>query len=618
MIFRSVILLIFLSVSASVICQDSYLVIFTDKNGVSFDPYSYFDKKVIDRRIKLGISLYDESDFPVNETYISKVASMVDASDIALRWFNALPVEATENQINNVGQLPFVKEIIPLRQSIILTGKNPAENTKELNKSDLNLLFNQIDRMGGTEFIHNSIDGEGVRIAIFDGGFPNYNVHPAFAHIRNDNRILNTWDFTKKDKNVSRGNSHGTATFSCVGGMYADKKVGLATGAEFLLAITEVNTEPFKEEKWWLAAVEWADKNGADIISSSLGYVNQRYFPEEMDGHHSLVSKAARIAARKGMLVINAAGNEGTRKSWKTIITPADVDSVLTVGGINPETNFHTSFSSLGPAADGTLKPNVSAYGHVIAASKNSYSETQGTSFSCPLIAGFAACALQTNRDLTNMELFREIERSGDLYPYFDYAHGYGIPQAGYFLKKEEIPMKPTFEIIEEGEFIKVSVLDDFFTEEYDTSMMDDSEYMEEDTIYDEKDFGIENMENDTIIEIPAPDKVIDYKYKENDAIENEGNLDDATDYQEIEDTIDPDLPVEDEIYNEESVRNDILFNNPNYIDYLYYNIQGENGVLKNYHVIQVMEKEVISIQKGKPGTTLNVNYKGYTQSLKF
>ena len=220
--------------------------------------------------------------------------------------------------------------------------------------------------------------------------------------------------------------------------------------------------------------------------------------------------------------------------------------------------------------------------------------------------------------DLTNMELFREIERSGDLYPYFDYAHGYGIPQAGYFLKKEEIPMKPTFDITEEGEFIKVSVLDDFFTEEYDTSMMDDSEYIEEDTIYDEKDFGIENMENDTIIEIPVPDKVIDYKYKENDAIENEGNLDNATDYQEIEDTIDPDLPVEDEIYNEESVRNDILFNNPNYIDYLYYNIQGENGVLKNYHVIQVLEKEVISIQKGKPGTTLNVNYKGYTQSLKF
>jgi serine protease AprX len=618
MIFRSVILLIFLSVSVSVICQDSYLVIFADKNGVSFDPYTYFDKKAIDRRIKLGISLYEESDFPVNEAYISTVISMVESSDIALRWFNALPVEASHDQIKNVSQLPFVKEIISLNQSFILAGKKNEENTGQLNDSDLNLLFKQLDRMNATEFIHNSIDGTGVRIAIFDGGFPNYDVHPAFAHIRNENRILNTWDFTKKDKNVSRGNSHGTATFSCVGGMYEDKKVGLATGAEFLLAITEVNSEPFKEEKWWLAAVEWADKNGADIISSSLGYVNQRYFPEEMDGHHSLVSKAARIAARKGMLVVNAAGNEGTRKSWKTVITPADVDSVLTVGGIHPETNFHTSFSSFGPAAGGTLKPNVSAYGHVIAASKNSYSETQGTSFSCPLVAGFAACAWQTSRDLTNMQLFREIERSGDLYPYFDYAHGYGIPQASYFMKQEDVPVKPTFEIIEDGDLIKVYVLDDFFAEEYDTSMMDDSEHIEEETIYNEKDFGIENMENDTIIEIPAPDKVIEYKYKENDAIENEGNLDDASDYQEIEDTIESDLPVEDEIYNEERVKNDILFNYPNYIDYLYYNIQGENGILKNYHVIQVMEKEVISIQKGKPGTTLNVYYKGYTQSLKF
>jgi serine protease AprX len=618
MIFRSVIFLVLLSVSAAVYCQDNYLVVFADKKGVSFDPYSYFDKKAIDRRIKLGISLYDETDFPVNETYISRVNSIVDSSDTALRWFNALPVEATENQITIVSQLPFVKEIIPLRHSMLLAEKKPMSNISELNDSDLNLLFKQLDRMGGTEFIHNSIDGKGVRIAIFDGGFPNYDVHPAFAHIRNDNRILKTWDFTKKDNNVSRGNSHGTATFSCVGGMYRDHKIGLATGAEFLLAITEVNSEPFKEEKWWLAAVEWADKNGADIISSSLGYVNQRYFPEEMDGHHSLVAKAARIAARKGMLVVNAAGNEATKKSWKTIITPADVDSVLTVGGINPATNFHTSFSSLGPAADGTMKPNVSAYGHVIAASKKSYSETQGTSFSCPLIAGFAACALQTNRDLTNMELFREIERSGDLYPYFDYAHGYGIPQAGYFIKKEEIPISPTFEIKEEGDFIKVIVPDDFFNEEFDSSTMNDDGYMEDDTINKQNDFGIENFENDTTIEIQTPDKVIDYKYKENDEIENEGNLDDTTDYQESEDTIDPDLPVEDEIYNEESVRNDILFSDPNYIDYLYYNIQGENGILKNYHVIQVQEKEVISIQKGKSGTTLNIYYKGYTQSLKF
>ena len=616
MLLRSLFLTIFLSFSGSIFSQESYLVIFTDKKGVDFDPYSYFDEKAIERRINFGISLYDESDFPVNEHYVSEVSSLVDNVDVALRWFNAIAVDASLGQIENVRQLPFVKHIVQFNYNPILAGEENTNGGKDLDESDLDLLFRQLDRMEGNEFINNSIDGKGVRIAIFDGGFPNYEVHPAFDHIRNENRIINTWDFTKKNKNVSRGTSHGTATFSCVGGMYDDKKIGLATGAEFLLAITEVNTEPFKEEKWWLAAVEWADKNGADIISSSLGYINQRYFPEEMDGHHSLVAKAARIAARKGMLVVNAAGNEATKKAWKTIITPSDVDSVLCVGGIHPESNFHTSFSSFGPGADGTLKPNVSAYGHVIAASKNSFSETQGTSFSCPLVAGFAACAWQTNRELTNMQLFREIEKSGDLNPYFDYAHGYGIPQASYFMKIEKDSVAPTFEIIKDGDFIKVMVLDDFYTEEMDTALSEDYNYLEDENIYEENQSEEQNIEN--MNEIPDPELFMDNQDIEVDTIENMEFFDPDVDESVIEDDSIEDFNEGDEIYNEENVLNDLLFNGPNYIDYLYYNIQGKNGILKNYHVISVYDKEVLSIEKGEPGTILNVSYKGYAKSFKF
>jgi hypothetical protein len=225
---------------------------------------------------------------------------------------------------------------------------------------------------------------------------------------------------------------------SCIAGMHEGKKIGLATDAEFLLARTEYKTkEPFSEEEYWLAAAEWADKNGAQIINSSLGYMHQRYFPKEMDGHTSLVSRAARMAVRKGILVVNSMGNEGAG-DWKVLITPADVDSVLSIGGINPNTGYHTNFSSFGPSADHSRKPNVSAFGHVMAASSSGMEQTQGTSFSSPLVAGFAACVLSANPNYKNMHLFNEIEKSGSLYPFYDYAHGYGVPQASYFLSKEK------------------------------------------------------------------------------------------------------------------------------------------------------------------------------------
>ncbi|MFH0866454.1 MAG: S8 family serine peptidase, partial [Bacteroidota bacterium] len=255
---------------------------------------------------------------------------------------------------------------------------------------------------------------------------------PVFEHIRKDGRIIKTWDFTRNKEFVYTSISHGTSVMSCIAGIVNGKKIGLATGADFLLARTEVRSEPFSEEENWLAAVEWADKNGADIINSSLGYTYHRYFPDQMDGKKSLVARAGNLAAKKGILVVNAAGNDGDN-SWEVIGTPADADSVLSVGGIDPWTNYHISFSSFGPTTDDRMKPNVCALAHVTAAGKNGMASMDGTSFASPLVAGFAACAWQTAKNLSSMQLFTEIQKSAELYPYFDYAHGYGVPQASYF-----------------------------------------------------------------------------------------------------------------------------------------------------------------------------------------
>ncbi len=444
--------------SLNMFSQNSYIVYFTNKKGSEFNPLEYFDAKAIERRIMLNIPLCDSTDFPVSNFYCNEVLKHKIEISGCTRWFNAIFVNSNEKQIAEIKKLPFVKNVEELNMQVVLCSSN---SEIEITTDQKTFLKNQTGHLQGNLFRNAGFTGKGMRIAIFDGGFPGADTHPAFEHIRKSNRIIKTWDFTSNKENVYLANSHGTNVLSCIAGLLDSIPIGLATDAEFLLARTEVASEPFSEEKNWLEAVEWADKNGAQIINSSLGYTDSRYFPWDMNGKKSLVSRAANMAASKGMLVVNAAGNEGSNR-WKKIITPADADSVLSVGGIDPETYYHINFSSYGPTFDWRLKPNVSAFAHVIAATPNNIHETDGTSFSSPLVAGFAACAWQTHPQLNNMQLFNEIEKSASLYPYFDYAHGYGIPQASYFLSKtNQVEKQPsvTIEINNDSISLKALVL---------------------------------------------------------------------------------------------------------------------------------------------------------------
>jgi subtilisin family serine protease len=201
-------------------------------------------------------------------------------------------------------------------------------------------------------------------------------------------------------------------------------------------------------------AAEWADKNGADIINSSLGYTFQRYLPEQMNGKTAFVTRAAQFAVDKGILVVLSAGNEG-ESSWKRVTAPGDATGALTVGGIDPSTGIHIGFSSYGPSWDKRLKPEVTAYGRALVASKNGFATAEGTSFSSPLVAGFAACLKQKYPDITNTKLKEIICQSGDLWPYYDYAHGYGVPQPG-FLKPDTTTSVEQFDIVEDSYSISI------------------------------------------------------------------------------------------------------------------------------------------------------------------
>lgn len=446
-------------ITLSVFSQNYYWVYLTDKNGTEFDPYEYFDDNAIERRVDNNVSLYDISDYPLNNEYCNEISSLSDEVIGQTRWFNAIAVETDAERIEQISNLSFVKEVVEINSDMYVTSAetNPI-SFDEFYTANEYRLAPQLIRMGGEEFVKNNIDGKGIRVAVFDGGFPDVDTHDAFAHLRENNQILKTWNFPKDQEDVYGWNSHGTMVLSCIAGIMCDEtQIGLATGSEFILARTEVNSEKAKEEVYWMEAVEWADKNGANIINSSLGYGADRHNPSDMDGQTCLVTRAANMAAAKGILVCNAMGNEGTQRSWKTLGAPADADSILSIGGIDPYENSHISFSSYGPTQDGRMKPNVSAYGDAwVAEPGNEFGTAMGTSFASPLVAGFAACAWQTRPGLSAMEMKAEIEKSGDYYPYFDYAVGYGVPNAAYFTEGVIEKVQATFEFVNNGDYIEI------------------------------------------------------------------------------------------------------------------------------------------------------------------
>ncbi len=432
------IILCFLTAFSFAQQNHKYLVIFTDKDGVEFNPHSYFDAKAIERRQQHGYSLDHITDKPVRQDYISSLSLLVDSTGRALRWHNGVVVFTDLNNIDQIKNLPHVRKVLKF-------GESKAELAGvdlEFTQGQLKLAKAQIKRMQGDLFRKAGLTGEGMRIAILDAGFPGVDYLQAFEHIRHKKKIIAHRDFIKNKDNTYKGHTHGTMVLSNIAGMVDGIPLGMATDAEFLLARTEnVFSEGLSDEENWLAAMEWADKNGAQLINSSLGYTKRLYFRKDMDGVSALVTRTGNLAASKGILVVNSAGNEGDDVDWRTIGAPADADSVLAVGAINPWTNIQASWSSYGPSADKRLKPNVSAFGYAMVMSKNSLQMVTGTSFASPLTCGFAACAWQANRSRTVMELFRALESSGELHPYYDYAHGYGVPQASYFF--DTIPKRP-------------------------------------------------------------------------------------------------------------------------------------------------------------------------------
>jgi subtilisin family serine protease len=285
------------------------------------------------------------------------------------------------------------------------------------------------------EYLHNKgFHGEGMLIAIIDAGFYHYKTLPAFDSVNLKNQVVETHDFVANEASVNEDDPHGMMCFSIIAANLPGRFVGTCPNANFLLYRSEdVSSESPVEEQYWIAAAERADSAGADVISTSLGYSTFdnpvfNYTYADMNGRTSMIAKAATIAARKGMIVLAAAGNDGNN-SWHFISTPADADSILAVGAVDAS-GTPAAFSSYGPSSDGRVKPDVASVGKgtIVSDISGGVASGNGTSFATPNLAGLVTCLWQAFPDFTNMQLIKAIEKSSSIFNSPDNHIGYGIP----------------------------------------------------------------------------------------------------------------------------------------------------------------------------------------------
>jgi hypothetical protein len=453
------IFILFVLLFQQVSAQDyKFLVRFRDKNNNGFsleNPSNFLSAKSILRRQKQNIPI-DSSDLPVSAVYADSLASIPLVKVLnRSRWFNLVLISIPDTSIlNQVRALSFVESSEPVnnrfarkkRDSVSVNqvksvsrkafSDNIASVSGLISPTDYGGAFTQIHMHHG-EFLHNlGFQGEGMTIAILDDGFNSYPGNPAFDSLRAHNRILGSYDFVHQKVSVDQEGHHGAFCFSIIASNMPGIMIGTAPSASYWLFKTEDDdSESPVEEQNWVAAAEFADSVGADLISTSLGY---GYFDDakynltysERNGHTALVSRAANLAVDKGMIVTASAGNSGLETDdQKYVSCPADGDSVYATGAVD-NNGVIAGFSSWGPNGGGQIKPDGVSVGSgtsFIGTDGNLYSGA-GTSFSNPNLAGLITCLWEAFPEYNPHDILSAVRISSDQHDHPDERYGYGIP----------------------------------------------------------------------------------------------------------------------------------------------------------------------------------------------
>lgn len=447
-----VFILLGMAFSGSLAAQDRYAVFYKYKPQVNLSldkPHDFLSQKAIDRRIKEGIAA-DSLDLPVSQKYVDAVFQKSNYILYSSKWFNATLLVTDAANVDELEALPFVDRVelvgrgfIPspnarIGRRIYVAETNKycppvAESARVLGTDEENYDF-QNSILGFDKMHEKGFTGKGVTIAVFDAGFPGAKTASPLAHLQTNGQIVATKDFVRPwNDNVYSDNQHGTNVLSLIGSNETGKMIAGAPDADFILSMTEeIATEYWVEEYNWVRAAEFADSLGTDIISSSVGYVDfddpaMNYILEDLDGETTIVARGATIAANKGILVVNSAGNSGPNES--TLNSPSDAKGILAIGAVNRELEV-TSFSSRGPTEDGRVKPDLAAFGEgtVLIRSNGEIGFSNGTSFSAPQVAALAAGLWEAKPEWTKDQLIEALLNSGTQADAPDNLLGFGIP----------------------------------------------------------------------------------------------------------------------------------------------------------------------------------------------
>ncbi len=456
-------------------CQNAsgfYYVVFKDKLGTPFQleyPQAFLSSKSLERRLRLGIPIIEE-DLPVNPQYVQGVLQTSGGvAHHTSKWFNSMTVNlslldsaAQVSAMEQIASLPYVQEVKNFPINEVEVGKRRLKQEEELGPIQLSLPnqkgygwgFHQLDMVNTTRLHGAGFQGQGVDVGIFDSGWLGADQMNAFAAIRDEGRLVMTRDFVSPQMpNVFDKSTHGTNVWGIMAGAMQDQFIGAAPLSNYYLFQTEdVDSEYRIEEDNWVAAAELADSLGLDVINSSLGYslfddTTMNYQYSDMTGKVSRASIAAEKLAKKGVIVVNSAGNSGNG-AWHYITAPADADGILTVGAVD-STMKVAGFSSHGPTYDGRVKPNVSAMGvkTYYPFSDDKVGKGNGTSYSSPIIAGSTASLLSAfDAAQSPIAVRNAIEKTGSIFPSYNGDMGFGIPDFWWaynlLLENEGLPSK--------------------------------------------------------------------------------------------------------------------------------------------------------------------------------
>ena len=436
--------------------QYSYRIVFTDKAGspaLSSTP-SWLSARALARRANFGIAL-DSNDIPVSPRYIDSVLRITGGKmHNTSRWLNQCVILITDSSsVPSLRAKPWVKSVT--WTGVFKSGLHREAPGAVNPKAETVGPLAEPGRMKGagsasyygaswwqTAMVHGDtlhdqgFRGRGKLIALLDEGYIEADQHYGFDSLRQQGRLLETYNFLLDTSFIYDYDTHGTQSLSTIAGLIPGSYVGTAPDAQFALYLTEDIgfADALYEIDNLVAGMERADSIGADVISASLGYntfnspLISGYGHSDLDGRNTIPDKAVSIATQKGMLYVASAGNEGDN-SWNYLMTPGDADSALSVGAVN-DSGRAAGFSSPGPNASGHVKPDICMKGAPAAVfnTGNGIVSGSGTSFSAPQAAGYAACLMQAFPTLPPAIIHQAFIHIASLYPLSDKKLGYGIP----------------------------------------------------------------------------------------------------------------------------------------------------------------------------------------------